>query len=85
MKHRIAALGIFLLAAPAAAQPIIIPLQPQRQAEPPPPPPSPAPVAPPQAAAGQPAGQGEVGSVPGTGPASQTGAGGDPSPRTAPE
>ena len=40
-----------LLAMPAIAQPIILPLQPQRQVDPPPPPPSPVPVAPPQAEA----------------------------------
>ena len=40
-----------LLATPAIAQPIILPLQRQQQAEPPPPPPSPVPVAPPQAEA----------------------------------
>ncbi|MBV8399980.1 MAG: hypothetical protein JOZ17_14765 [Acetobacteraceae bacterium] len=34
----------------AAAQPIIVPLSPQRDQQPPTPPPSPAPVAPPQAA-----------------------------------
>jgi hypothetical protein len=39
-----------LLAAPVAAQPIIVPLTPQKQTQPPPPPaPSPVPVAPPQA------------------------------------
>ncbi|GAC1343181.1 MAG: hypothetical protein NVSMB18_18510 [Acetobacteraceae bacterium] len=43
-------LAIALLAAPALAQPIIIPLQ-QSRSEPPPPPPSPVPVAPPQAGA----------------------------------
>lgn len=36
-------------AAPATAQPIIVPLTPQRRDPPPPPPPSPVPVAPPQA------------------------------------
>lgn len=38
-----------LIALPAAAQPIIIPLTPQRSDPPPPPAPSPVPVAPPQA------------------------------------
>lgn len=39
-----------LFAAPVAAQPIIVPLTPQKQTQPPPPPtPSPVPVAPPQA------------------------------------
>lgn len=39
-----------LLALPAAAQPVLIPLTPQKQVDPPPPPtPSPTPVAPPQA------------------------------------
>lgn len=50
MKLLVAILPV-LLALPAVAQPIIIPLEPQPQAEPPPPPPSPVPVAPPQAEA----------------------------------
>ena len=49
MKRHLAALACILLAAPAAAQPFILPLSPQRKEEPPPPP-SPVPVAPPQAA-----------------------------------
>mgnify|MGYP000583081385 FL=1 len=48
MKRHLAALACILLAAPAAAQPFILPLSPQRKEEPPPPP-SPVPVAPPQA------------------------------------
>lgn len=85
MKHHIVALSIVLLALPAAAQPIIIPLQRQRHAEPPPPPPSPVPVAPPQAAATPSTGQGSGGNVPGTDGASHAGAGGGQAPRTAPE
>ena len=42
-------LPLLLAAVPAAAQPIIIPLQPQPQREPAPPQASPVPVAPPQA------------------------------------
>src|SRR4051812_39774202 len=42
-------LPLLLAAAPAAVQPVIIPLQRQPQSEPAPPPPSPVPVAPPQA------------------------------------
>ena len=84
-----AAVGIVLFAVPAAAQPILIPLQPQRRTEPPPPPPSPVPVAPPQATARSPAdpatGQGAGDAAPGNGPASQTGAVGDPAARTVPE
>jgi len=79
MKHRIATLSILLLAVPAAAQPIIIPLQSQRRTEPPPPQPSPVPVAPPQSAASPSSSQGAAGNVPGTGPS------GDSAPRTAPE
>lgn len=52
MKLVMIGLGL-LLASPVAAQPIMIPLQPQRPAEPPPPPPSPVPVAPPQASPSQ--------------------------------
>ena len=44
------AVGMALIASPAVAQPIRIPLSPQTQ-EQPPPPPSPVPVAPPQAEA----------------------------------
>lgn len=48
LSHAILAAGLF--AVPAAAQPFLVPLTPQRQEEPPPPPPpSPVPVAPPQA------------------------------------
>ena len=50
--------AVSLLAAPVAAQPIIVPLTPQKQTQPPPPPaPSPVPVAPPQSG-----GQGETAS-----------------------
>ena len=48
MRYSPATLSIMLLAAPAAAQPFILPLQPQRPSEAPAPAPSPAPVAPPQ-------------------------------------
>lgn len=54
LSHLFLAAGLF--AAPAAAQPIIIPLSPQPQRQPPPPPsPSPVPVAPPQAGTSAPA------------------------------
>lgn len=50
MKLALSLLAAGLLAVPAAAQPVLIPLSPQKQTEPPPPPPpSPTPVAPPQA------------------------------------
>ena len=49
MKLAYSLLAAGLVAVPAAAQPVIIPLTPQKQTEPPPPPPpSPVPVAPPQ-------------------------------------
>ncbi len=49
MKLAYSLLAAGLLAIPAAAQPVLIPLSPQKQVEPPPPPlPSPVPVAPPQ-------------------------------------
>ncbi len=49
MKLAYSLLVAGLLAVPAAAQPVLIPLSPQKQVEPPPPPPpSPVPVAPPQ-------------------------------------
>ena len=49
MKLAYSLLAAGLLAVPAAAQPVLIPLSPQKQVEPPPPPPpSPVPVAPPQ-------------------------------------
>ncbi len=49
MKLACSLLAAGLLAIPAAAQPVLIPLTPQKQVEPPPPPPpSPVPVAPPQ-------------------------------------
>jgi hypothetical protein len=49
---RIALLFLWAAVLPpaAAAQPIIVPLSPQRDEQPPTPPPSPAPVAPPEAA-----------------------------------
>ena len=49
MRLAYSLLAAGLLAVPAAAQPVLIPLTPQKQTEPPPPPaPSPVPVAPPQ-------------------------------------
>jgi hypothetical protein len=50
MRLAFSLLAAGLLALPAAAQPVLIPLTPQKQVDPPPPPtPSPTPVAPPQA------------------------------------
>lgn len=49
MRLQLAALAILSLATPAAAQPFILKLEPERQQ--PPPSPSPVPVAPPQAGA----------------------------------
>ncbi len=51
MRLVYALLAAVSVALPAAAQPIIVPLSPQRTDPPPPPPPSPVPVAPPQAEA----------------------------------
>lgn len=53
MRPVFATVTFVLASAASFAQPVIIPLQPQRSVEPPPPPPSPVPVAPPQAAPGQ--------------------------------